>query len=90
MLAHRLTRDIPPAATPDQLWQNVEATWTAVPQGYIQNLFDSMQRRVAVDIANNVGYIRSNSWDAQLAVPNDHRYARLETNLGIGCPKEGP
>ncbi|GFS67984.1 hypothetical protein TNCV_1362261 [Trichonephila clavipes] len=24
--------------------------------------------------------VRSNSWDAQLAVPNDPRYARLETN----------
>ncbi|GFV63191.1 hypothetical protein TNCV_2077231 [Trichonephila clavipes] len=28
--------------------------------------------------------VHSNSWDAQLAVPNDPRYARLETNLGIG------
>ncbi|GFW22502.1 hypothetical protein TNCV_2170361 [Trichonephila clavipes] len=26
--------------------------------------------------------VRSNSWDAQLAVPNDPRYARLETNPG--------
>ncbi|GFY04872.1 hypothetical protein TNCV_2175281, partial [Trichonephila clavipes] len=25
----------------------------------------------------------SNSWDAQLAVPNYPRYARLETNMGI-------
>ncbi|GFU35718.1 hypothetical protein TNCV_1203921 [Trichonephila clavipes] len=33
--------------------------------------------------------VRSNSWDAQLAVPNDLRYARLETNLGIGQAKEG-
>ncbi|GFX06339.1 uncharacterized protein TNCV_505581 [Trichonephila clavipes] len=27
--------------------------------------------------------VRSNSWDAQLTVPNDPRCARLETNLGI-------
>ncbi|GFX54074.1 hypothetical protein TNCV_2337101 [Trichonephila clavipes] len=33
--------------------------------------------------------LRSNSWDAQLAVPNDLRYARLETNMGIGQTKEG-
>ncbi|GFW19491.1 hypothetical protein TNCV_1603851 [Trichonephila clavipes] len=33
--------------------------------------------------------VRSNSWDAQLAIPNDLRYARLETNLGIGQAKEG-
>ncbi|GFW89380.1 hypothetical protein TNCV_3966701 [Trichonephila clavipes] len=33
--------------------------------------------------------VRSNSWDAHLAVPNDPRYARLETNLGIEQAKEG-
>ncbi|GFT81920.1 hypothetical protein TNCV_3908931 [Trichonephila clavipes] len=33
--------------------------------------------------------VRSKSWDAQLAFPNDTRYARLETNLGIGQAKEG-
>ncbi|GFU40605.1 hypothetical protein TNCV_3230001 [Trichonephila clavipes] len=33
--------------------------------------------------------LRSNSWDAQLAIPNDPRYARLETNLGIGPALEG-
>ncbi|GFX40579.1 hypothetical protein TNCV_2373631 [Trichonephila clavipes] len=32
--------------------------------------------------------VRSNSWDAHLAVPNDPRYARMETNLGIGQAKE--
>ncbi|GFW96122.1 hypothetical protein TNCV_958351 [Trichonephila clavipes] len=33
--------------------------------------------------------VRSNSWNAQFAVPNDPRYARLKTNLGIGMAKEG-
>ncbi|GFV26801.1 hypothetical protein TNCV_5000851 [Trichonephila clavipes] len=33
--------------------------------------------------------VRSNSRDAQLAVPIDPRYARLETNLGISQDKEG-
>ncbi|GFX20734.1 hypothetical protein TNCV_77911 [Trichonephila clavipes] len=33
--------------------------------------------------------VRSNSWNAQLAIPNDPRYARLDTNLGIGQTKEG-
>ncbi|GFV25095.1 hypothetical protein TNCV_1006891 [Trichonephila clavipes] len=47
MLAPRLTRDTPSAPTPDQLLQYVEAAWTAVLQGYIQSLFDSMLRRVA-------------------------------------------
>ncbi|GFX86844.1 uncharacterized protein TNCV_3751171 [Trichonephila clavipes] len=56
MLAQRLARDTPSTATPDQLWQHVEAIWTAVPQGYIQSLFVSMPRRVAAVIANNGGY----------------------------------
>ncbi|GFW23944.1 hypothetical protein TNCV_4949901 [Trichonephila clavipes] len=33
--------------------------------------------------------VRSNSWDAQLTVPNDPRYARLETHLRIKLAKEG-
>ncbi|GFX35419.1 uncharacterized protein TNCV_102261 [Trichonephila clavipes] len=43
-VAQQLARDSLPAATPDLLWQYVEAAWTAVPQGYIQNLFDSLPR----------------------------------------------
>ncbi|GFX98018.1 transposable element Tcb1 transposase [Trichonephila clavipes] len=45
-----------PAATPDQLWQRVEAACSAVPQEYTQSLFESMPRRVAVVISNNGGY----------------------------------
>ncbi|GFW83766.1 hypothetical protein TNCV_668791 [Trichonephila clavipes] len=33
--------------------------------------------------------VRSDLWDAQLPIPNDLRYPRLETHLGIGQPKEG-
>ncbi|GFW26472.1 transposable element Tcb1 transposase [Trichonephila clavipes] len=47
MVAQRLTKITPPAATPDQLWQRVEAAWSAVPQEHIQSLFESMPRRVA-------------------------------------------
>ncbi|GFW64109.1 transposable element Tcb1 transposase [Trichonephila clavipes] len=56
MVAQRLTQITPPAATPDQLWQRVEAAWSAVPQEHIQNLFESMPRRVAAVISNNGGY----------------------------------
>ncbi|GFX06160.1 transposable element Tcb1 transposase [Trichonephila clavipes] len=35
MLAQRLVRDASSTAAPDQLWQYVEAAWTAVLQGYI-------------------------------------------------------
>ncbi|GFU40813.1 transposable element Tcb1 transposase [Trichonephila clavipes] len=56
MVAQRLTQITPPAATPDQFWQRVEAAWFAVPQEHIQSLFESMLRRVAAMISNNGGY----------------------------------
>ncbi|GFX36280.1 transposable element Tcb1 transposase [Trichonephila clavipes] len=56
MVGQRLTQITPPAATPDQLWQRLEAPWSAVPQEYIQSLFESMPRRVAAMISNNGGY----------------------------------
>ncbi|GFW87517.1 transposable element Tcb1 transposase [Trichonephila clavipes] len=46
----------PPAATPDKLWQRVEAAWSGVPQEHILSLFESMPRRMAVVISNNGGY----------------------------------
>ncbi|GFU01886.1 transposable element Tcb1 transposase [Trichonephila clavipes] len=55
MVAQRLTQITPPAATPDQLWKDVEAAWAAVPQEHIQSLFESMPRRVAAVISNNGG-----------------------------------
>ncbi|GFW54669.1 uncharacterized protein TNCV_787721 [Trichonephila clavipes] len=48
--------DTPPAATPDQVWHYVEGAWTTVPQGYIQNFFDFMPRRVAAVIPNKGSY----------------------------------
>ncbi|GFV04016.1 transposable element Tcb1 transposase [Trichonephila clavipes] len=56
MFAQRLTQIMPPAATPDQLWQGVKAAWSAVTQEHIQSLFESMPRRVAAVISNNGGY----------------------------------
>ncbi|GFX00165.1 transposable element Tcb1 transposase [Trichonephila clavipes] len=47
IVAQRLTQISPPAATPDKLWQRVEAAWSAVPQEHIQSLFESMPRHVA-------------------------------------------
>ncbi|GFX43874.1 transposable element Tcb1 transposase [Trichonephila clavipes] len=55
MDAQRLTR-FPPAATPAQLSQRVEAAWSAVPQEHIQSFFESIPRRVAAVISNNGGY----------------------------------
>ncbi|GFW60091.1 transposable element Tcb1 transposase [Trichonephila clavipes] len=56
MVAQRLTHITPPAATPDKLWQRVEADWSAVPQEHIQSLFESVLRSVQSVIFNNGGY----------------------------------
>ncbi|GFU48997.1 transposable element Tcb1 transposase [Trichonephila clavipes] len=40
MVAQRLTQITSPAATPDQLWQRVEADWSAVPQEHILSIFE--------------------------------------------------
>ena len=56
MVAQRLTQITSPAATPDQLWQRVEAAWSAVPQEYMQGIFESMPRHVAAVISNNGVY----------------------------------
>ncbi|GFW06583.1 hypothetical protein TNCV_2189161 [Trichonephila clavipes] len=53
MVAQQLTQVTPPAATPDQLWQRMEATWSAVPQEHIQSLFESMPRREPTPLATN-------------------------------------
>ncbi|GFX95798.1 transposable element Tcb1 transposase [Trichonephila clavipes] len=55
MVAQRLTQVTPAAATPDQLWQCVDASWSAAPQEHIQSLFDAMPRRLAAVISNNGG-----------------------------------
>ncbi|GFU28230.1 hypothetical protein TNCV_3762761 [Trichonephila clavipes] len=47
---------VPSAATSDKLCEYVEATWIAVLQRYIQSLFYSIPKRVAVAIANNDDY----------------------------------
>ncbi|GFW51767.1 transposable element Tcb1 transposase [Trichonephila clavipes] len=40
MVAQRLTQITHPAATPDELWQRVEAAWSSVSQKYIRSLFE--------------------------------------------------
>ncbi|GFX69761.1 transposable element Tcb1 transposase [Trichonephila clavipes] len=56
MVAQRLIQITPQADTPNQLWQRVDAAWSAVLQEYIQSLFESIPRRVAAVISNNGGY----------------------------------
>ncbi|GFU99647.1 transposable element Tcb1 transposase [Trichonephila clavipes] len=52
MIAEQLTQITLRAATPDPLWQRVEALWSAVPQEQTQSLFESIPRLVAAVISN--------------------------------------
>ncbi|GFV29042.1 transposable element Tcb1 transposase [Trichonephila clavipes] len=54
MVSQRLTQITHPAATPDQLCQCVEASWSG--QEHIQSLFESMPKRVVALSSNNGGY----------------------------------
>ncbi|GFW64288.1 transposable element Tc1 transposase [Trichonephila clavipes] len=51
-----ISKIIPTAATPFQLWKHVQAAWSAAPQEHFQSLFESMPRHVAEVISNNGGY----------------------------------
>ncbi|GFX62111.1 transposable element Tcb1 transposase [Trichonephila clavipes] len=62
MVTQRLTHITSPAATPDKLWERLEAAWSAFPQERIQSLFESKPRRVASVISNNSGYPGYRFW----------------------------
>ncbi|GFV27640.1 transposable element Tcb1 transposase [Trichonephila clavipes] len=56
LIAQRLIQITPPAVTPDQLWQRVEAALSAVPQEHFYSLFESMPMRVAMLNSKKGGY----------------------------------
>ncbi|GFW52783.1 uncharacterized protein TNCV_2393621 [Trichonephila clavipes] len=62
MVTQRLTQITPPTTPPDQLWQRMEAAWSAVPQEHIQSLFESMPSRVEAVISNNGDYFGYCFW----------------------------
>ncbi|GFV53595.1 transposable element Tcb1 transposase [Trichonephila clavipes] len=53
-----LTRDLRPVASTDELWLRIQTVWNTLPQADIQNLFNSMPRRVAALIAARGGHIK--------------------------------
>ncbi|XP_042896442.2 transposable element Tcb1 transposase [Parasteatoda tepidariorum] len=57
-VGRRLAHDPRPVASTDELWVRIQAIWNALPQTDIQNLFDSMPRRVAALIAARGGYTK--------------------------------
>ncbi|GFV46125.1 transposable element Tcb2 transposase [Trichonephila clavipes] len=58
LVGQRLSRDPRPVASKDELMLRKEAIWNSLPQGDIQNLFDSMPRRIAALIAARGGYTK--------------------------------
>ena len=55
LFRRRLARDPRPVASKHELWLRVQAIWSSLPQEAIQNLFDSMPRRIVALIAARGG-----------------------------------
>ncbi|GFT82473.1 transposable element Tcb1 transposase [Trichonephila clavipes] len=51
LVCRRLARDPRPGASKDEFLLRIQAIWNSLPQEDIQNLFDSMPRRIAALIA---------------------------------------
>ncbi|GFU71349.1 hypothetical protein TNCV_4280421 [Trichonephila clavipes] len=56
LVGWRLARDPRPAASKDELLLRIQAKWNSLPQADIQNMFDSMPRRIAALIVARGGY----------------------------------
>ncbi|GFX16601.1 transposable element Tcb1 transposase [Trichonephila clavipes] len=58
LVGSHLTRDPSPAESQDELLLRIQAIWNSLPQAYIQNLFDSMPRRITALIAAHGGHTK--------------------------------
>ncbi|GFU75807.1 hypothetical protein TNCV_1652671 [Trichonephila clavipes] len=58
LVGRRLARDPRPAALKDELLLRIQAIWNSLAQADIQNLFDSMTRRLAALIAVRGDYTK--------------------------------
>ena len=54
----QLACDPHPVALKDELWLCIQAIWHSLPQADIQNLLDSMLRRIATLIAAHGDYTK--------------------------------
>ena len=82
-----VARDPSPVASAEKLWVRIQKIWNALPQAGIQNLFDSMPRRLAALIAARDGYtkysFRSLAIVCLLSKFN-HLFVRLPHNCVLG------
>ncbi|GFV69638.1 transposable element Tcb1 transposase [Trichonephila clavipes] len=58
LVGWRLAHDPRLAASKDELLLRVQAVWNSLLQADIQNLFDSLPRRIAALIETSVGYTK--------------------------------
>ncbi|GFU83834.1 transposable element Tcb1 transposase [Trichonephila clavipes] len=54
----RLARDLRPVVSINEFWLRIQTIWNTLPQADIQNLFNSMPRRVAALIAVRGGHTK--------------------------------
>lgn len=57
-IGRRLACTASRAHSKTELWRQVEAIWTAIPQDYIQSLYHSMPRRIAALITQRGGHTK--------------------------------
>ena len=53
-----LVLDTHSAASKEELWLGIQTIWNSLPQVDIQNLLDSMPRRIAALVAARGGHIK--------------------------------
>ncbi|GFX87699.1 transposable element Tcb1 transposase [Trichonephila clavipes] len=58
LVGRRLTLDPHPADSKVELLLRIQTLWNSIPQADIQNLIDSMPRRIAALIAARGGYTK--------------------------------
>ncbi|GFS85005.1 transposable element Tcb1 transposase [Trichonephila clavipes] len=58
LVGRRLARYLRPAASKNELLLRIQAIWNSLPQAGIQNLFDSIPRRITALIAVCGGYTK--------------------------------
>ncbi|GFW43034.1 transposable element Tcb2 transposase [Trichonephila clavipes] len=62
LVGRRLASDLRPAASKDKLLLGIQTMWNSLPQADIQNLFESMLRRIAALTAARGDYTKCRFW----------------------------
>ena len=58
LVNRRLAHDPRSGTSKDEFWLRMQAIWNSLPQADIQNMFDSMPRRIAALTTTRGGYTK--------------------------------